>query len=86
MDFHTGARAEGQWVNGKLNGKAKMRYPNGDVYEGEWIENEKCGFGSYTMCNGQQKYEGEFQKDIPHGKGRMMYENGDIYEGMFKEG
>ena len=53
MDFHTGARSEGQWVNGKLNGKAKMRYPNGDIYEGEWVENLKCGFGSYTMCNGQ---------------------------------
>lgn len=85
MEFRSGAKAEGNWQNGKLNGLATMWYPNGDIYIGEWIDNLKCGKGTYIMCNGQQKYEGEFFNDIPHGKGTMVYENGDIYIGMFKE-
>ena len=36
MDFHTGARVEGQWKDGKLNGPAKMKYSNMDFYDGEW--------------------------------------------------
>lgn len=39
MEFASGARAEGMWKNGKLNGKGKMRYPNNDFYDGEWLKN-----------------------------------------------
>lgn len=45
------------------------------------VNNEKNGRGSYTMCNGQSRYDGEFRNDMPHGKGKISYENGDTYEG-----
>ena len=34
LEFHTGGRVEGDWKDGKLNGFGKMKYPNGDFYEG----------------------------------------------------
>ena len=40
------ARYEGFYVNGRRNGFGKMVYPNGDIYEGEWVENK---VGS-TLC------------------------------------
>jgi hypothetical protein len=45
MIFSNGAKAKGQWKNGKLNGKATMWYANEDkdIYEGEWVDNIKCG-------------------------------------------
>ena len=36
MEFHTGARVDGEWKDGKLNGTAKMKYANSDFYEGAW--------------------------------------------------
>lgn len=29
-----------------------MFYPNGDTYDGDWINNLKNGKGLYIMCNG----------------------------------
>jgi radial spoke head protein 1 len=30
-------------------------YPNGDVYQGEWENDLKHGFGTYTYANGSKK-------------------------------
>lgn len=43
MTFNSGAKVKGQWKNGKLNGKASFLYCNGDVYDGNWVENIKSG-------------------------------------------
>ena len=29
---------EGYWVNGKKNGRGRFTYPEGDVYEGDWVD------------------------------------------------
>jgi hypothetical protein len=34
------ARFEGNYKDGLKNGQGKMTYPNGDIYEGEWLENK----------------------------------------------
>ena len=34
------ARFEGNYKDGLKHGIGKMKYPNGDVYEGEWFENK----------------------------------------------
>ena len=30
---------EGLWNNDKMNGKGRMIYSDGDVYEGDWVDN-----------------------------------------------
>ena len=37
------ARYTGNYKDGQKNGIGKMVYPNGDIYEGEWIENRMEG-------------------------------------------
>ena len=60
--------------------KARIRYPNGDVYEGEVdVYGSPEGEGKYTFANGDV-YEGEFQSGI-RVYGKMTYTNGDVYEG-----
>lgn len=63
----------------------KKKYPNGDVYEGEWKGGKPDGKGKMTYVNGAI-YEGDWKKGQPEGKGKMVYVSGDIYEGEWKEG
>ena len=44
--------------NGNTNGKRKMTYENGDVYEGEWNNDKKNGKGKMTY-NGNN-YENNY--------------------------
>lgn len=34
------ARYEGDYKDGLKHGFGKMKFPNGDLYEGEWVENK----------------------------------------------
>ena len=39
-----------------------MYYENGDIYEGEWIDDKANGKGIYIHAQGG-KYEGEWRED-----------------------
>ena len=54
------------------NGKAVAKYPNGDVYDGQYINGIREGHGVYRYANGE-KYEGEWLRNKKHGIGRMSY-------------
>lgn len=41
-------RYEGEWSNGRINGKGTLRLANGDVYSGEWKDAKRHGIGIYT--------------------------------------
>lgn len=34
------SRYEGNYKDGQKHGFGKMKFPNGDIYEGEWVENK----------------------------------------------
>ena len=36
------------WLNDKQSGHGKYIYPNGDVYEGEFFNGKKHGYGEYN--------------------------------------
>jgi hypothetical protein len=56
-------------------------YPNGDIYEGEWLNDKKHGQGKMTYANGDIYY-GDWKNDKKHGQGIMAYVNADyVYEG-----
>ena len=38
---------KGSFSNGKRHGQGVYLYPNGDIYQGEWIEDLKSGFGIF---------------------------------------
>jgi len=53
---------------GQKEGRGKMVYGNGEIYEGEWRANKKEVFGKYTSADGSV-YEGEWLNGKKHGMG-----------------
>lgn len=54
---------DGEWVNGKPNGKGILKFNNGDYYKGNLkngiLEDEN---GYFTESNGNFTYEGGFKE------------------------
>ena len=76
---------EGEYLNGKKNGKGKEYYENGKLkFEGEYLNGEKNGKGKEYDENGKIKYEGEYLDDEKNGNGKEYYRNGKLmFEGEF---
>lgn len=81
----SGIIIEGIFNDGKLDssGSFKIRYANGDIYEGQ-IENHKmAGKGKFYHINGDI-YEGDWVNDKRDGKGKFYVKSDDIMiEGEF---
>jgi hypothetical protein len=46
------AKYEGEYKNGLKHGVGKMKFPNGDIYEGEWFEDKvNWIFGTFLNTN-----------------------------------
>ncbi|CAE7894977.1 Rsph1, partial [Symbiodinium sp. KB8] len=66
---------------------AKVVYPNGDEFVGEFNESgEKVGKGVYTWSVGEVKYEGDYARGLKNGIGKIAFPNGDRYHGMWEDG
>jgi len=46
----------------------RMQYHNGDVYEGQWNNDDKTGYGKMTYEDGDN-YEGQWRNNERDGKG-----------------
>ena len=69
------------------NGRATAKYPDGDVYEGNFLGGERDGQGIYSYKNGD-KYNGEWRLNNKHGLGKMIFKNGTggEYNGCWENG
>ena len=68
---------EGNYSNGKRNGKGIEYYDNGNVrFEGEFLDNRKNGYGKEYDGRGLLIFEGEYLCDQKR-KGKE-YVNGDF--------
>jgi hypothetical protein len=52
------------------------------VYEGEILDGEFHGQGSYTTKAGS-RYEGSWKKGVKEGPGKLTFPDGDSWEGIF---
>jgi hypothetical protein len=78
------ARYEGDYRDGKRDGRGVQTLVNGDRYEGEFRDDKLHGHGVYTFADGT-RYEGEFRDDNFNGRGVLTGANGDRYEGEFRD-
>jgi uncharacterized protein (TIGR02145 family) len=88
----------GNFAFNKKNGKGRIEYSNGEIYDGDWVNDTIQGKGMMIYAN-KDTYTGEFKNGMRDGKGIYnfqkdismfhlpKYNNGNfnIYEGVFKE-
>jgi hypothetical protein len=67
------------------NGKGRLIHSDGDVYEGEWLNDKAHGKGTYIHMDGA-KYTGEWREDKQHGFGVETWPDGARYEGNYEYG
>lgn len=67
----------GIYDNDTFSGDCKILYFSGDYYEGQVVENNKEGTGTYTWENGGV-YIGEWKNDKMNGEG-IYYFSSDVY-------
>ena len=69
----------------KHQGQFIYKYSNGDVFEGNYENGVKHGYGKMTWSNGDV-YEGNWQNDDLHGYGKYTWASGKVYKGNWKNG
>ena len=68
------------------SGKALAQYPNGDTYEGEFMDGIRESRGVYRYAASGEKYDGEWKNNMKHGIGRMTYAKAGEYNGFWENG
>jgi len=64
----------------------KSQFP-GDVYVGQFKNDEREGQGTYYFTNkpfAGDVYEGQWKNSLMHGKGTYTWQNGEKLSGTFK--
>jgi hypothetical protein len=64
---------------GKKQGKGTYYYLNGNIFKGDWANDQINGFG---VVDGQKAfYEGQWRNGLAHGKGTSKFDDASKYEG-----
>ena len=79
---------EGEYLNGKRNGKGKYYYDNGILYfEGEYLNGERNGKGKEYRYYGELRFEGEYLNGKRNGKGKKYNKYSRLkFEGEYLNG
>ena len=70
---------------GRVDGPARVTYPDGSVYEGQYKGGRKHGQGTAKFASGNM-YVGQFENSKRHGRGTFTFANGDVEVGLYEEG
>ena len=85
VQFPSGDRYTGLWVNDLMNGFGRYEEAGGAVVCGMFVQGALGKEGVLEMAEGG-KYEGDVRNMKPDGRGRWLYPNGDLYTGELTEG
>jgi len=64
------------------HGHGIMNYTNKNIYEGDFKNNQRNGWGKFIFSDGIE-YEGEHVNNAFNGKGKIKYPDGNVYIGDF---
>ena len=76
------ARYEGEYRDGKMNGRGSYFAVDGERYEGEFKDDARTGHGIYLTRWGD-RYEGNFERSVLQGPGSAVFADGRRYKGGF---
>lgn len=77
---------------GEKHGQGEMRWSNGDVYKGSFVDDVRQGHGTLTFAATNPteadggEYAGDWTANQMHGNGTRRYPNGDLYVGEYVSG
>ncbi|XP_055386200.1 radial spoke head 1 homolog [Condylostylus longicornis] len=79
----------GIYIGGRNNikqrhGKGWAIFPNGDQYDGDYVNGQRHGIGLYVFQNGA-RYLGQYRRGQKSGKGIFFYPDGSIYDGNWQK-
>lgn len=83
-DYEEG-KYQGEFRNGKRDGRGIFIYKTGDRYEGEFRNDKAEGRGRFLWKAGN-KYEGYFVNGLRTGRGVFFFQSGNRYVGDFLNG
>lgn len=66
------------------NGYGRLIYPDGSIYEGNFINKERAGYGMFVWKEDLASYGGEWEASKRHGKGAFVDEKGNKQTGYWK--
>jgi hypothetical protein len=69
-----------------FTGRKKKVYSYGDTYEGDFVNDKRCGNGKMISKDENISYEGEWRNNLFHGKGKLLKINEQIHNGNWKYG
>ena len=72
-------------TNGNRQGRFIFHFVGGNVYEGNYKNGAKNGYGKMTWSDGEA-YEGNWENGAPNGYGKYTWSNGEVYEGNWENG
>ena len=67
--------------NGVPNALGLMIFPNGDKYEGEWMDGKQNGWGTRNYPDGRIMYVGYWKDGNYYGQGTKTLADGEKYVG-----
>jgi hypothetical protein len=70
-------------VKDKKQGKGKFVWASGNVYNGNYDNDERNGYGVMNWTDGSV-YKGNWVNGVQHGKGEMYFADGTIKKGLFE--
>ncbi len=83
LNFADGATYVGDLnTQGQLEGQGRMRWSNGDEYDGEFLAGLMHGKGTFTSAY-SGSYTGNYVRGQMEGRGVLTYPDGSRYEGEF---
>lgn len=65
-------------MEGHKHGKGVYKWSNGDIYDGEFINDKRNGLGVYFWSEKGGTYRGEWKGDRMNGYGRLTKDGIDI--------
>ena len=83
--YSSGARYEGQWLEGKRHGQGELRDEYGSVYKGGFENGICAGIGAWHYADGST-YSGPMVDGMRHGEGTFRAADGGVYEGQWARG
>eukprot|EP00960_Hanusia_phi_P054807 762781-Hanusia_phi.AAC.10 len=82
--YADGSRYEGEFVDGRFEGKGKRTYHDGSEYSGSFHDGRRHGKGVYWDVDGNV-YDGEFLEGVCQGIGTKTWVSGRTYRGEWKQ-